>query len=187
MTASSVVPSGGSVRVSGRSRGRARTRSSDDLGDDDWAPPPSRPRRPRRRRRRAGCCPPSGLGPWLCPTVSRRTCWPDPSAGRRRLRRRPRPLILLFPWIDELHYRSVRPQSFEVVVLAVFLVKNVHHEVHVVEQDPPAFALSFSTEWFHSSFGRQCLGNLVGDGLHLTVGITAADEEMVGYDQLLGD
>lgn len=43
--------------------------------------------------------------------------------------------------------RGIAPQSLETVEIAWGLLKDVHHEVSVVQQDPFTFGSTFRTQW----------------------------------------
>ena len=81
---------------------------------------------------------------------------------------------------------GICPQPLEVVVVAFLLVEHVNDEIDVVEQDPAALALAFAAEGLAVPFGQPLL-DFTRDCLDLPIGISAADHEVVGDDELLRD
>ena len=64
-------------------------------------------------------------------------------------------------------------------------MEDMNHKVDVVEQHPSAFALALSPVRLARVCVHESALDLVRDGPHLTIGVAAADHEVVGDDQLL--
>ena len=64
-------------------------------------------------------------------------------------------------------------------MLPILLAENVNDEVHVVEQDPLSFSFALAPERLHPVALLQKAFDLLGNGLHLTVAVAAADHEEV--------
>ncbi len=74
---------------------------------------------------------------------------------------------------------SVSPEQFEVVVVTIFGVEDVDHDVNVVEQDPSGLFVAGPAEALHALFLRHN-ADLVGDGAHLPVARAGGDDKIIG-------
>ncbi len=94
---------------------------------------------------------------------------------------------MLLPSVLEGHHRSVGPKSLEIVVVTVLVVEHVDHEIDVIEDDPARLSIAFSTGRLDPLELQETALDLSGDGRHLTFGVAAADQEVVGNDKDLRD
>src|SRR6266498_4027142 len=84
------------------------------------------------------------------------------------------------------HHGSVAPEPLEVVVLALLLVEDVHHDVDEVQQDPVGLALALAPQGSRAIRAAGAL-DLLGDRANLAIIGAGADDEVVADDQRLGD
>jgi hypothetical protein len=81
----------------------------------------------------------------------------------------------------------IRPQSFELVVVARLLIKHVNDHVAVVQQDPSRVVAPLAPERLAVHFRLQLPLDIVGEGSHVAVGRARCDDEHVGNDNELGN
>jgi len=65
-------------------------------------------------------------------------------------------------------------------------MENVNQEVHEVENHPSGISVTLPSQWLDLPLFAQPTLDGVGDGVNLTVGVSAADQKVVGYCQTLG-
>ena len=73
----------------------------------------------------------------------------------------------------------VAPKMFEFVKISCFRVKNVHHCIEVVHQNPLGVARAFGVRGRGFEFFLYFFVDTVGDGLNVGVGIAFADDEKI--------
>jgi len=72
----------------------------------------------------------------------------------------------------------VPPEALQPVISSGLFQKNMHHRITIVYQDPSPFSGPFDMVRLHLQF-RQRLFDLLGDGLDLPGGGTAADDKVI--------
>ncbi len=82
--------------------------------------------------------------------------------------------------------RAVLPQPVERVVRALVGLLDVHDDIDVVEQHPPALALAFAAHRLGAKVTQPALDG-VDDGAHLPVGRGGGEHEAITDDQLIAD
>ena len=71
------------------------------------------------------------------------------------------------------------PQTFEIVEFARPRRKNVNDEVHIIEEYPLAFGVSFDMQR-PNAFALQRFFDMFGNGLVMACRSSGADEEIIG-------
>src|SRR6059036_1102796 len=74
---------------------------------------------------------------------------------------------------------SITPQPLELVKVPQLRMKNVYHEVHVVEQDPASLRQPFHMMRLHAA-GRECRYQVLRHPAHMRVRGSRNDDEIVG-------
>ena len=82
--------------------------------------------------------------------------------------------------------RAVAPQPLQGVELPLLLVLDVHHDLAVVDEHPPAVAFALAAQRLGADLAQLVL-DLVDDRLDLAVVGAAGDQEGVGDGELVAD
>ena len=78
------------------------------------------------------------------------------------------------------HLEGVAPQAVEIVKLADRFLKDMHHDVAIVDQGPASFVHPFDAERPHAMLLLQAEVNRLGRSLHLAVGTAGGQHDEVG-------
>lgn len=90
----------------------------------------------------------------------------------------------VLPVVCEWDGLGVGPEALETVVIPVLFLEHVNHQIHVIQEDPVALPFAFPSVWLYPECLRKVPLDLFGDRSNLTVGVAAADQEVVGDDEL---
>ena len=80
----------------------------------------------------------------------------------------------------QLEARCIAPQVFEAVVGAFVFMKNMHHHVGVIRDDPLARRVAIDGQRRHAVFRLQPVLDLAGDRFQVRLGSAGADDEEIG-------
>src|SRR4030067_436639 len=90
-------------------------------------------------------------------------------------------------WIlGDGEFRRGSPQPVELVKIPDAVQEDVHHEIVVVDQDPPSFADPLHPHGAEPFLLERFL-DVAGDGAYLPVGRSRAQEEVIGEGGALPD
>lgn len=173
ITSSRTVPSGGSV-LSARAPDAAICSRAETSGRGALPP--------RRRRRRllagADACPEGDPATRLAGSL-------EEGVSLGLLERRRLLLLILSASFGDLlpvledDSRSVLPQPFELIVFTLFVVKDVHHDIEVVEENPALLPFPFPPVGLDPGASKSTF-HLFLNGRHLTLVASRADDKVIG-------
>ena len=87
------------------------------------------------------------------------------------------PLIPLASLL-QIYSGGLEPKTFQVIEFSGRLVKDMDHDVAIINQHPMPLSLTFPSIWLETCLAHP-FDQMPGDGLNLATGIAAGDEEIV--------
>jgi hypothetical protein len=78
-----------------------------------------------------------------------------------------------------IQFLCVSPEQFQIVVVAVFVVKDVNYNIDKIQQNPAGLILACPAETLQALFSRR-LADFIGHGTHLPVACAGRDYKIVG-------